>query len=300
MRWIECIPNVSEGQRPDVVAACAEAIASGGALVLDVTADPAHHRSVYTFAGSAAQLRRSVAALFAYALSTVDLRRHLGEHPRIGAVDVVPFVPLGDTTMDEAIDLARTVAADVAARHDLPVFLYEQAARDPNRQRLEVIRRGGFEGLADRMHDPAWRPDFGPAAPHPSAGAAVIGARWPLIAFNVNLATDRADVARAIARRIRESSGGLPAVKALGLVLADRGLVQVSMNLTDYRRTSIVQAYDAIDAAAAELGVAIVESELVGLAPAAALSPAIASHVKLTAFRDDLVLEHRLATLAAR
>lgn len=297
MQWIECVPNVSEGQRPDVVAGCADVIAQGGAVLLDVTSDASHHRSVYTFAGNAGTLQASIAALFTYALSRIDLRTHQGEHPRLGAVDVVPFVPLGDTTMDEAVELARRVGADLARRHDLPVYLYEEAAVRPRRRRLEDIRRGGFEGLAAKMREPEWAPDFGPSAPHPSAGASVIGARHALIAFNVNLRTNRIEIARQVARVVRERSGGLPAVKALGLTLAGRGIVQVSMNLTDFTRTSITAAFDAVQAAAATLGADVLESELIGLAPAAALTASVAAHVGLVDFRDDRILEVRLAAL---
>jgi glutamate formiminotransferase len=291
---MECVPNVSEGCRAAVIDRCAAAIAGAGVSLLDVSADPAHPRSVYTFAGAPAAVADAVLALFDVALGAIDLRLHRGEHPRIGAVDVGPFVPLGDTTMIECVSTARGVAATVAARHGLPVYLYEEAARIPERRRLEHIRRGGFEGLAARMAAPEWEPDFGPPRPHPSAGASVIGARRFLIAYNVTLATTRVETAKAIARRIRESSGGLPAVKAMGVRLADRGVVQVSMNLTDYTRTSMAEAFDAIVREAGVEGVDVLESELVGLAPAAALTPAIAAHIRLAGFREDRILENRL------
>lgn len=297
MKWIECVANVSEGRRPEVVTACADAIAGAGSTLLDVTSDAAHHRSVYTFAGPAEALHASVSALFASALSTIDLRVHSGEHPRLGAVDVVPFIPLGSTTMDDAVKLARQIGADLASRYGLPIYLYEDAAIRPGRRRLEDIRRGGFEGLAAKMRDPQWTPDFGPSTPHPTAGASVIGARPALIAFNVNLKTGQIDIARRVARAVRESSGGLPAVKALGLSLTDRGIAQVSMNLTDFARTSITEAFDAVRAEAAKLGADVVESELIGLAPAAALSASVAAHVGLVDFRPDRILEVRLAAL---
>lgn len=282
MRVIECVPNVSEGRRPEVVAAVAEAIRASGAHLLDTTADASHHRAVYTFAGSPAEASAGARAVFAAALPLIDLRTHIGVHPRIGAVDVVPFVPLGDATMDDAVAVARSTAEIVAAEFALPVYLYEHAAVRPERRRLEQIRRSGFEAAP---------PDFGPARPHPSAGAAVIGARWPLVAWNINLATNRLEIARRIASSIRESSGGFPAVKALGLALAARGIVQVSMNLTDYRRTSMLEVFDAVTARATEEGVGILESELIGLVPEAALPPSPETELLLRHYR---VLEHVL------
>jgi glutamate formiminotransferase len=294
---IECVPNISEGQKTDVVAQCARAVERFASL-LDVTSDPAHHRSVLTFAGEPPEVRRAALSLFEAALTAVDLRHHQGQHPRVGVVDVMPFVPLGDTSMEACIDLARWVAEMVAGQFNVPVYLYEQASRPGVYRRLEEIRRGGLAALAERMTEPAWRPDFGPALPHPTAGVSVIGARRPLIAYNVELATDRLSVARAIARQIRQSSGGLPAVKAIGVALGDRGIVQVSMNLTDYRTTSITEAFDAVEANAQRLGVSVLASELVGLAPAAALTSEIAAQVRLRNFNEErMILERRLAAV---
>jgi glutamate formiminotransferase / 5-formyltetrahydrofolate cyclo-ligase len=294
MALIECVPNVSEGQRPEVVARCADAVRAGGAALLDVHVDAAHNRSVFTFAGRPDRVQTSTLALFDAALAAIDLRQHRGVHPRLGAIDVVPFVPLQGATMAECVALAREVAATVADRHGLPVYLYEEAAREPSRRRLEDIRRGQFEGLAEKLRQPGWAPDFGPAAPHPSAGAAVIGARHPLIAFNVNLATDRLDIAKAIAAAVRERSGGLPAVKALGLPLAERGIVQVSMNLTNFRETSIAEVFDAVAREAARHGVTVLASELVGLVPAEALAAAGAARVHLPDFSARMLIEHHL------
>jgi glutamate formiminotransferase len=291
--WLECVPNVSEGRRADVVEACSSAIREHAAL-LDVTADPAHHRSVFTFAGTAPALRAAVLALFDAALRHIDLRTHAGAHPRVGAVDVVPFVPLEGATMQDAVDLAVTVAREVAERFHVPVFLYEQAS--VGRRRLEEIRRGGLSGLAARMSAAEWRPDFGPARPHPTAGVSVIGARAPLIAYNVELGTGQLKVAAAIARAVRESAGGLPALKAIGVPLAHRGTVQVSMNLTDHTTTSLVQAFDAVVREAARIGVPVLASELIGLAPAAALTADVAAHIRLAGFDPDrMILERRLS-----
>src|SRR5580765_7489118 len=206
---IESIPNVSEGRRPEIIAAMAAAIgAVRGVRLLDYSSDPSHNRSVLTLAGDAQGVERAVLALFERAVADIDLRTHQGEHPRLGAVDVVPFVPIEGVTMAECVALARKVGAAVAERFQLPVYLYEEASTNPSRKNLEDIRRGEFEGLAAKMATAGWTPDFGPAAPHVSAGAAVIGARMPLIAYNINLATDRLDVAKKIAAAIRHSSGG--------------------------------------------------------------------------------------------
>ncbi|HET9209345.1 MAG TPA: glutamate formimidoyltransferase, partial [Thermoanaerobaculia bacterium] len=239
---LECVPNVSEGRRPEVVARLAAAASSvPGVRLLDLSSDPDHNRSVLTLAGEPEGLHQGLLALYEAAVAEIDLTRHEGVHPRIGAVDVVPFVPLGDTPMEAAAAAANRLAPVVARRFGLPVYLYERAARRPERRLLANIRgnsrRGGLEGLAARLADPAWAPDFGPARPHPTAGATVIGARFFLIAFNAVLATSDVGIARAIAVQVRESGGGLPAVRAMGVHLASRGLAQVSMNLVDYRRT---------------------------------------------------------------
>jgi glutamate formiminotransferase len=292
--WVESVPNISEGRRAAVVNRCVDAVRRTVSL-LDATSDPVHNRSVLTFAGDPSAVHDAALALFAAAVPAIDLREHRGEHPRIGAVDVVPFVPLGSTTMHTCIDLARRVAAIVADQYDLPVFLYEQASRTGTPRRLEEIRRGGLASLTARMQTDEWRPDFGPRVPHPTAGVSVIGARAPLVAYNVELATDRLEVARAIARAVRESSGGLPALKAMGIPLADRGIVQVSMNLTDHRRTSIAQAFDAVASEARRLGVDVLGSELIGLAPEATLDADVAAHVRLRDFdASRMVLERRL------
>jgi glutamate formiminotransferase len=292
---IECIPNVSEGRRLDVVQALADAVSSvAGVHLLDVSSDSSHNRSVLTMAGEATPLHEAILALFASAIPRIDLRSHTGVHPRLGAVDVVPFVPISGVTMEQCIALATATAATVAERFGLPVFLYEEAARTPARRRLEDIRRGQFEGLAAKMATADWTPDFGPRTPHPTAGATVIGARPPLIAYNINLATTDLTVARAIAATIRESSGGLRCVKAMGVTLADRGIVQVSMNLTDYHQTSIALVFDAVSRAAVRHGVAVVESEIVGLVPAEALAGTTPEALRLVAFRPDQILEQRL------
>jgi glutamate formiminotransferase len=294
MSLIECIPNVSEGRRQDVLDACAKAITATGSRLLDVKPDAVHHRTVFSFAGTPAQVRAGALALFDTALAAIDLRTHQGEHPRMGAVDVTPFVPIKDATMADCVALAKDVAAAVAAKHQLPVYLYEDAASSPDRRNLEDIRRGEFEGLAAKMALPAWAPDFGPAAPHPSGGASVIGARMPLIAYNINLATDRLDVAKRIASAIRMSSGGFRYVKAMGIELKDRGVVQVSMNLTNYEKTPIFRVFEVVKREAARYGVTVLESEIVGLVPAAALQQAAEYYLQLEGFSAGQVLENKL------
>jgi glutamate formiminotransferase len=292
---IECIPNVSEGRRPEIVAALADAIrVVPGVRLLDYSADASHNRSVFTFAGDAAGVERAVLALFERAVAEIDLRAHSGEHPRLGAVDVVPFVPIEGVTMPECVALARKVGAEIAERFHVPVYLYEEASANPARRNLEDIRRGEFEGLAAKMASPGWAPDFGPTAPHPSAGASVVGARMPLIAFNINLATDRLDVAKKIAAAIRQSSGGYRFVKAMGITLEDRGIVQVSMNLTNYEKTPIFRVFETVKREAERYGVAILESEIVGLVPSAALTSAAEFYLQLSGFTADQVLENKL------
>jgi glutamate formiminotransferase / 5-formyltetrahydrofolate cyclo-ligase len=295
MALIECVPNVSEGRRPDVVNAIAEAVSRVNAVrLLDRSADEAHNRSVLTVAGQAPAVQQAVMALFAAALDLIDLRHHTGAHPRLGAVDVVPFIPLAGATMAQCVALATETAALVATRFQLPVYLYEEAAATPGRRNLADIRRGEFEGLAAKMASSEWTPDYGPSRPHPTAGATVIGARAPLIAFNVNLATDRLDVAKAVAAAVRQSSGGLPFVKALGIPLPHRGIVQVSMNLTNFEHTSITRAFEAVRSEAERHGTTVVESEVVGLVPEAALPPEPERSLLLSGFTNSQVLERRL------
>ena len=292
---IECIPNVSEGRRADVVTSMAEAIAATpGVRLLDRSSDPSHNRSVFTMAGDKDGVSRAVLALFERAIADIDLRAHKGEHPRLGAVDVVPFVPIEGVTMAECVELAKKTGAAIAERFKVPVFLYEEASTNPARKNLEDIRRGEFEGLAAKMASPGWAPDFGPAAPHRTAGAVVVGARMPLVAYNINLATDRLDVAKKIAAAIRQSSGGYRFVKAMGIRLEDRGIVQVSMNLTNFEKTPIFRVFETVKREAARYGVSILESEVVGLVPAAALVGAAEFYLQLESFKQEQVLENRL------
>jgi glutamate formiminotransferase len=295
MPTIESIPNVSEGRRADVIERLADAIRrTPGARLLDHSSDASHNRSVFTLAGDAAALEAATLALFAVATDAIDLRQHQGEHPRLGAVDVVPFVPIDGVTMADCVALARRVGAAVADRFGVPIYLYEEASANPARKNLEDIRRGEFEGLAAKMTSPGWAPDFGPATPHASAGASVVGARMPLIAYNINLNTDRMDVARKIAAAIRHSSGGLRFVKAMGVKLEDRNLAQVSMNLTNYEKTPIFRVFEMVKREAARYGVGILESEVVGLVPSAALRQTAEYYLQLEGFTEEQVLEKKL------
>ena len=295
MPIIECIPNVSEGRRTDVVERLADAIrTTPGVRLLDYSSDASHNRSVLTLAGDADPLKQAILAVFDLAVAAIDLRGHAGEHPRIGAVDVVPFVPIEGVSMEDCVRLARDVGAAVSERFGVPVYLYEEASQNPLRKNLEDIRRGEFEGLTAKMASAGWTPDFGPAAPHASAGASVIGARMPLIAYNINLNTDRLDVAKKIAAAVRHSSGGLRYVKAMGVKVEDRNLAQVSMNLTNYQKTPMFRVFEIVKREAARYGVSILESEIVGLVPSAALVSSAEFYLQLERFGAEQVLENKL------
>jgi glutamate formiminotransferase len=292
---IECVPNVSEGRRTNVVEEIIEVVRRvPGARLLDWSSDASHNRSVITMAGDAAALKAAVILLFEKAVATIDLRTHKGEHPRVGAIDVVPFVPIEGVTMQDCIALAKDTARAVADRFNVPVYLYEEASTNPLRKNLEDIRRGEFEGLAAKMASTGWAPDFGPSMPHPTAGASVIGARMPLIAYNINLNTNRLDVAKKIAAAVRFSSGGFRYVKAMGITLADRNIVQVSMNLTNFEQTPILRVFEAVKREAERCGVAVLDSEIVGLVPAAALLDVAANTLQLSTFSAEQVLENKL------
>jgi glutamate formiminotransferase len=294
-RLIESVHNISEGRRPEVVEAAVAALRrTPGLRVLDVQSDADHNRSVLTLAGDEAALREGLLALFGVAVEHIDLRKHQGEHPRLGAVDVVPFIPIEGATMADCVALARGVGEAVAERYGVPVFLYEEAASAPHRKNLEDIRRGEFEALGKKMTDPQWAPDFGPAGPHPSAGASVVGARMPLIAYNVNLGTSDLEIAKRIAKGIRHSSGGYRFVKAMGVMLEARKIAQVSINMTDFKKTPLHRVLETVRSEAARYGVPVVGSEIVGLVPAEALMDAADHYLQLESFNPSQVLERRI------
>lgn len=301
--WLECVPNVSAGRDPALLADLCAAATEAGATVLDASRDVDHNRSVLTFAGPPPAVEAAAFAVAALAVERVDLRAHEGVHPRIGALDVLPFVPLASAQTPTAVAAARRVGQRLGAELELPVYFYGAAAARPGRQALPALRRGGFEGLraAVAAGDPERRPDAGPvAALHASAGATAVGVRPFLIAFNVDLESDDLELARSIARQVRESGGGLPGIRALGLHLQERGVVQVSLNVTDHGRTGLRTVFERIAALAAEAGVRVRSSELIGLAPAAALDAEVARAVALPDFDPERqVLEVRLATAQA-
>jgi len=293
---VECVPNFSEGRDAGVVDRIAQAIAAvDGVWLLARESDADHNRSVITFAGSPEAVLEGALAGASQAAGLIDLTRQRGVHPRIGAVDVVPFVPVEGITMEECVRLAWRAGEEIWRRLGVPVYFYEAAARRADRTRLENIRRGQFEGLRDAVRvDPERRPDVGGPELHPSAGATVVGARKFLIAYNINLATADVEIARRIARAIRASSGGLECVKAMGVMLASRNLAQVSMNLTDFETTPVHVVFEAVKREAAHHGAGIAGSELIGLIPRKALEMAAGIDLRWENLRPDSVLEQRI------
>jgi len=293
---IESVPNVSEGRRLDVVDRLADAIVGvPGVFLLDRTSDASHNRSVFTLAGDDGPVTDALEALVAAAIHDVDMDVHTGEHPRIGAVDVIPFVPLAETTMDDCVALARSFGERIATRFELPVFLYAMAATRPERVKLSDVRRGQYEGLKGEIAQLGREPDFGPARMHPSAGAVAVGARPFLIAYNINLASEDVELAKRIARRVRESGGGLPKVQGNGFWIEELRRAQVSMNVLDFSVTPLWLVWETVRDIAAEDGVELAESELIGLAPVAAF---LAVADRAGAPSDDPI-EDRLAAAAA-
>ena len=288
---VECVPNVSEGRRPDVVRGLADVVSAvPGIRLLDLTSDPDHNRSVLTFAGDAGAVEAAALALVAAAYREIDMRTHTGEHPRLGAVDVIPFVPLSGSSMDDCVAIAKRVGAAVAVTHEVPVYYYAKAATRPERVRLPDIRKPQYEGLQALM-DSTHAPDEGPARVHPSAGAIVIGARPPLIAFNIELDTTDVKLAKRIAKEIRESSGGLPAVQAMGFELTDPVRAQVSMNLLDHTVTSLATVWRAVETRASAEGVRILRGELIGLAPLDAMLDVARESLQLDGLVRTQVIE---------
>jgi glutamate formiminotransferase len=299
---IEAVPNISEGRNRETIDAVAAAIRTTPSVhLLHVTSDGDHHRSVFTYVSKSAEaIVDATLRMYEAAFQRIDLRNHRGEHPRVGAVDVIPFVPLRQTTMAECVAIAEKTGATIAERFGVPIYLYEEAAREESRRELPKIRSGGFEKFAKKIEDPRWTPDFGPAVVHPTAGVTIVGARVPLIAFNVQLGTDQLGVADKIARKVRASSGGLPFVRALPINLTRRGVVQVSMNLLNYRATPISQAFTAVREEAERQGVEVISSEIVGLVPAEAVDAESAARFKIENYSPEIVLERRIAAAESR
>lgn len=300
-RIVECVPNFSEGRRPEVLDAIVQAILSvDGVYLLGREMDADHNRAVVTIVGTPESIGEAAVRGIGAASTLIDLTKHRGEHPRIGATDVVPFIPIRGTSIQECIAIAKKTAQDVADRFKIPVYLYEAAAARPDRTNLENIRRGQFEGLSEEIGaNPDRKPDFGPAQIHPTAGATVVGVRKPLIAYNVNLHTSDVGIAKLIAKRVRHSSGGFRYVKAMGVLLSERNLAQVSMNLTDYEQTPIYVVFETVRREAERYGINVAGSEIVGLIPQKALNRTADYYLRLENFRPDMILENRLEAVIA-
>jgi glutamate formiminotransferase len=292
---IECVPNISAGANLDVVEKVAARVrAVPGVRLLNVAPDAAQNRTVFTMVGDRKSLPAAVEALFDETLKHVDLTKHKGEHPRMGAVDVVPFVPIVGATTEDCVELSREVGAMIAEKFNVPVYLYEDSATSPERKNLANVRKGQFEGFFEKIKDPAWKPDFGPAEIHPTAGCTAVSARPFLIAFNVNLRTSKLEVAEKIANEVRFIGGGLRYVKGKGFATDDPNVVQVSMNLTNYEKTPIFRVVEMIRREAARYGVAIVNTELVGMTPLQALLDCAAWYLQIDGFKREQVLEAQI------
>lgn len=293
-RLVECVPNFSEGRRREVIEAIAEEVRrTPGVRLLDVQSDESHNRSVLSFVGSPESAQEAALAAARMAVERIDMNAHRGEHPRLGAVDVIPFIPVTGVTMDDCVEAAKTLGEQIWNELRVPVFFYAEAATRPERRRLPDIRKGEYEGLAVKLADPSWVPDIGDPRPHPTAGATVVGARRPLIAYNINLNTNDVEVAKRIARAVRESSGGLVNVQAMG-VTAESARAQVSMNLVDYTKTPVHRAFELVRDEAARYGVEIEESEVVGLIPLDAIADVARYYLRLRDFDRDQILEAKL------
>ncbi|SHE45173.1 glutamate formiminotransferase [Thermoanaerobacter uzonensis DSM 18761] len=292
---IECVPNFSEGRDQEKIAQLVkEVVSTEGVKLLDYSSDKDHNRTVITFCGDAKGVKEAAFKLIKKASEIIDMRYHKGEHPRIGATDVVPFIPVKNATMEECVQIAREVGERVGRELNIPVYLYEEAATTLERKNLENIRRGEYEGFFEKIKQPEWKPDFGPQEMNPKSGATVIGARNFLIAYNVNIATDNIDIANKIAKAIRFSSGGYRYVKAMGVELKERGIVQVSMNLTDFNKTPIYRVFETIKAEALRYGVNVIGSEIIGLVPAKALFDVADYYLRIENFSENMVLENRI------
>lgn len=292
---IECVPNFSEGRDLEKIDKIVSAFrGKNGVKLLDYQRDEDHNRLVVTVVGDPDALKTALYEAFRMAIDLIDMRRHKGQHPRIGAVDVVPFIPIKNVSMPDTIDISKRVAQHVAETFDLPVFLYEASATRPERCDLANVRKGQFEKMADKMKQPEWEPDFGPKKIHPTAGVTAIGARMPLVAFNVNLDTDNLVIANDIATKVRHVSGGLRYCKGIGVELKEKGLVQVSMNMTDYTKTALYRSFELVKMEARRYGVNVVGSEIIGLVPMAALIDTAVYYMGIENFSIEQVLETRI------
>ena len=292
---MQCVPNFSEGSDKEKIDKIVDAFrGKSNVKLLDYSFDHDHNRLVVTAVGEPTELKEAVVEAIGVAVQLIDMTKHHGQHPRMGAVDVVPFIPIKNVTMEEAIATSKEVAQQVAEKYGLPVFLYEKSATDKHRENLAVVRKDEFEGMAEKMKLPEWKPDFGPHTPHPTAGCVAIGARMPLVAYNVNIGTPNMDIANAIAKNLRHVGGGLRFCKAMGVELTDRHITQISMNLTDYTRTAIYRAHEMVRMEANRYGVPIVGAEVIGLIPLQALVDTAEYYLGLESFSINQVLETNL------
>lgn len=290
---MESVPNFSEGRNIHTIEKILNPFRNkNGIQLLDFSRDEDHNRMVATIVGQAQPLKQALIEAVGIAVELINLNNHQGEHPRIGAADVIPFIPLQGYSMNNAIKLAEETARELAEQYNLPIFLYEKAATCPRRANLANVRRGQFEGLDHKLQSTEWRPDFGPDRKHPTAGATAVGARMPLIAFNVNLDTNNLEIAKNIARKVRESGGGLPCCKAIAVELHSKGIVQVSMNLTDYTKTSVHQALEAVQTQARQYGVNTAGTEIIGMIPAEALADTFSSSLGINNFSAQQILPY--------
>ncbi len=292
---VQCVPNFSEGRDLEKIEKIIEPFRGRDQVkLLDYSRDEDHNRLVVTLVGEPEALKSAVLEAMGRAIEVIDMTKHQGQHPRMGAIDVVPFIPVKNVSMTEAVALAKELAKEAAEKYQLPIFLYEKAASTPDRENLAKVRKGEFEGMAEKLKEPQWQPDFGPKSPHPTAGVTAIGARMPLVAFNVNLATDNLEIANHIARNVRHISGGLRYCKAIGIDLKERGIVQVSMNMTDYTKTALYRAFELIKIEAKRYGVNVVGSEIIGLLPMEALIDTAVYYLGVESFSMEQVLETRI------
>jgi len=294
MRLLECVPNISEGKDPEKIALIAgEVKKHKGVRLLNVSSDKDHHRSVFTFIGEPLTVKEAALSLAMKAIELIDMRTHRGGHPRLGSVDVVPFVPIQGMEMQEAVQLARAFGKELGSK-GISIFFYEEAAASPERRDLPLIRKGEYEALEKKLKDPKWKPDEGPENFNPKSGATIVGARFPLIAYNINLKTKDLTVAKEIAKKVRFKDGGFPNVRAMGVDLKEKGMVQVSMNLTNYKVTSIPQVYEFIKEEALKRGMEIEDSEIVGLIPVGVLEGIVHHYIKYPEFSIHQVIEKRI------
>lgn len=292
---VQCVPNISEGRNPEIVQAVVDAVAAvPGVQMLDWSSDADHNRSVLTFVGTADGVEQAAFTVCQKAAELIDMTAHSGEHPRMGATDVVPFIPIQGISMDDCVELANRVGKRVGEELGIPVYMYEKAAKAPGRRNLAKVRRGQYEGLEKKLQTEAGKPDYGPANFNAKSGATAIGARMPLVAFNVNLGTDNLEIANQIARNVRHSTGGLKAVKAMGVMLEERNIVQVSMNMVNFKETPLYRAVELIRAEARRYGVNVIGSEVIGLVPLEALVESLDYYMGLEGFKSSQILETRL------